>query len=79
MSNIYENIIDVSGKWCESLPTNEASIKVCEITDYKVRMLSTFKNFETNGIEHDGVRKVYEGLNNILDNMGDKIFSKEDY
>ena len=66
MSNIYEIIKDVSGEWCESLSADEASSIVCEITDYKVRMLSALKNFETNGIEHDGVRKAYEGLKDIF-------------
>ena len=78
-NNIYKNIKDISDEWCESLSTDKDSIKVCEITEFKINMLKAFKNFETNGIEHDGVRKTYEGLNDILNNMCDKFFSKENY
>ena len=76
MSNTCKTIVDVSDEWCEFLSKDEATIIIYELTDYRIRMLSRFKDFETSGARLDEVRKVSESFNGILKNICDKIYER---
>ena len=76
MSDNYETIANVSDEWCESLSKDEATIIIYKLTDYRIRMLSRFKDFEISGARLDEVPKVSESFNCILKNICDKIHEK---